>query len=415
MTTLASQTPPDAADSSADSSPRLMSLDALRGFDMFWIIGGAAFFQSFAKAGDNAFTRFLQVQLRHVTWEGFVFYDLIFPLFLFILGASLVLSLDKALATGGRAAVLARVLRRSVLLFALGVFRSGGLTEPWPSVELGGVLHRIAACYFFAALVYCFVRSAAGLIVVAAASLVGYAALLAFVPFPDLKLERATVEQLAKQIGSDSPAAIAAAVPQQVVGVYEEGRNLTNYLDFRFLPGRKAQIYYINEGLLSTLPSLALPLLGAVAGLLLRNPQIAPSRKVMFLAAAGVFCIALGLAWSPYLPIIKRIWSSSFVLVAAGLSSLVTALFYYVIDVREHRRWCQPFVWIGCNAIVLYLAVNVVNFRSVAERLVGGDVKQFLNAHLSSGYGDIATAAVALLLVFALARFLYARRIFLRV
>ena len=409
--------PAAAASSPVEPSPagRLVSVDALRGFDMFWIIGAGAVVRALDKLSGNPATRFLSTQLQHVRWEGFRFYDLIFPLFLFIIGVSMVFSLDKAVAQGGRGRALWRVLRRSVLLYVLGVFYYGGLSQPWPDVALGGVLQRIALCYLCAALVYCFTPSAKGIVAVCAALLVGYWGLLAWAPFPDLKLDRETIERIAAQTGSTSPAEIAAAVPGRIRGVYAEGRNLTNYVDFLYLPGRKAQTYYINEGLLSTLPAIALPLFGALGGLLLKNDRVSPPRKVAWLAAAGAAGVGLSLLWAPQFPLIKRIWTSSFVVLTAGLSALLLALFYYIIDVRRRRAWCQPFVWIGGNAITLYLAAQIVNFQSLAERLAGGDVKRALDARAAEGAGSVVVALVGLLLMVLFARFLYKQRIFIRV
>lgn len=394
---------------------RLLSVDALRGFDMFWIVGAGTIVKALEKMDENPVTTFLSTQLSHVEWEGFRFYDLIFPLFLFIVGISIVFSLDKALASGGRGAVLRRVFRRSLLLYLLGVLYYGGLSEPWPNIQLGGVLHRIAACYFLAALLYTWVRSTRGLLAVSAALLVGYWALVTFVPVPDLKLDRETVEAAATEIGSDSPFAIAASVEGRVRGSYEEGRNLTNHIDFLLLPGKKAQRYYINEGLLSTLPAIVLSLFGILAGRLLKDAQTSPSRKLRILAIAGASSIALGLLWSLQFPLIKRIWTSSFILVAAGLSAWMLALFYYVVDVRRWQRWCRPFVWIGCNALVVYMSARVIRYHDVANWFTGGDVAAFLDDHIAKGFGAVATAAVALGLVILFARFLYRRRIFIRV
>lgn len=405
--------PPEA--SPPASTGRLVSLDALRGFDMFWIVGAAGVIQSLDKMCGTPFTAALALQFKHVHWRGLHCFDVIFPLFLFIIGVSIVFSLDKALATGGRVPVLARVLRRSALLFALGVFYYGGFMKPWPNVQLGGVLPRIALCYLAAALIYTFIRSTRGLLVTAAALLIGYWALLTFVPFPDLRLQKTVVQEIAQRIGSDSPAAIAAAVPERVHGVYEETRNLANYVDFLYMPGRKAQLYYINEGLLSTIPSIAISLFGAVAGLLLKNQQVAPLRKIAWLVAAGVACIALGQIWAAQFPIIKRIWTSSFILVATGWSAFMLALFYYLVDVKQWRRWCQPFVWIGCNAITVYVAAQVMNFDTMAERFAGGGVQDFFDAHVAPGCGDFVIDVVSLLIAVFFARFLYQRKIFLRV
>lgn len=414
-TQFAAQPQQTSAPAATHPSQRLMSVDALRGFDMLWIVGAGAVVHALDKMKPSALTGFLSTQLKHVRWEGFVFYDLIFPLFLFIVGVSMVFSLDRALAEGRRGHVLARVLRRSVLLYFLGVFYYGGLSQAWPDVMLAGVLQRIALCYLFAALIYCCVRSAAGIAVMCSALLIGYWALLTFVPFPDLRLEQPIVDRIAAQVHSNSPWDIAAAVSDRVRGVYEEGRNLTNFIDFLCLPGKKSQIYYINEGLLSTLPAIALPLFGALAGLLLQNQQVAPGRKVLWLLTAGATGVALGLLWSAEFPIIKRIWTSSFILLAAGLSALLLAFFYLVVDVAQYRRWCQPLVWVGCNAITIYLAAQIVNFPSLAARLAGGDVQRVLDERVAPGFGGLVVALLGLLLAILFARFLYRRNVFVRI
>lgn len=382
---------------------------------MFWILGATSIAGALEKMQVNDFTTLLTTQLTHVTWEGFRFYDLIFPLFLFIVGVSMVFSLDKALAAGGGGAVLWRVVRRSLLLFALGVFATGGLTKPWPDVALGGVLHRIAACYLLAALIYVLVRRARGLVCVSALLLVGYWGLLTWVPVPDFKLDKPVVEKIAASIGSGSPAAISASVTARVTGSYEEGRNLTNHLDFRFLPGRKAQDYYINEGLLSTMPAVVLPLLGALAALLFKNTGMTPSKRMLWLVAGGLACVALGLLWSVQFPLIKRIWTSSFVLVAGGTAACMMALFYGVVDVLGWRAWCRPFIWIGCNPLTLYILSPIVGFQSLAARLTGGDVRNFFDTHVSPGSGGLVVAVTGMVLVVLSARLLHRRGIFMRV
>ena len=134
---------------------RLASLDALRGFDMFWIMGGDTLAAAIGGLGSSPITRGVARQLEHAEWEGFHFYDLVFPLFVFVMGVSIVFSLARTLDERGAAATLRRVLARSVLLFALGVFYSGGFTNPWPDVRLLGVLNRIALCYLAAAAIFC--------------------------------------------------------------------------------------------------------------------------------------------------------------------------------------------------------------------------------------------------------------------
>ncbi len=432
--------PPAAAAPARDDAParpaaapaRLRSLDALRGFDMFWILGAGTLVKALEKLTDNGFTRFLSGQLQHVQWEGLVFYDLIFPLFLFIVGVSAVLSLDRALERDGPVKTAARVVRRSILLYLLGILYTGGLSQRWPEVTLGGVLHRIAACYLCSGLLYVGVhRMSVGrrwkvLAGSAAVLLAGYWALMALVPFPDIELRPPArgeapaannVEAVAARIGLaralDDPAAVAAAVPGRIHGLYEEHRNLSNYLDFRLLPGRKMAVYYINEGILSTLPSIALCLFGMLAALHLRGPG-APGWKAAALLAGGALLIALGLLWSPSFPVIKRIWSSSFCLIAGGCSAAMLAVFHWTVDVRGWSRWCTPFVWIGMNPITLYLSTKFISYTRSAEMLLGGDVKAFLDGK-ARGLGDLAIALGALALVFLLAWFLHRRKIFLKV
>lgn len=414
-TPVTAKNAPPAGGNAEAPAARLMSLDALRGFDMFWIVGATGLSGALLEMAPSPVTTFIATQLQHVQWQGFHFYDLIFPLFLFIVGVSIALSLGRYTGDADRKGVVGRIVRRSILLYLLGVFYHGGLSEKWPAIQFSGVLQRIAACYLAASLLflYCRVRT---LVIVAIALLAGYWGAVTFIPFPDLKLEPATVERLAAQVGSNSPSAIAAAVPQRMSGVYEEGRNLTNYLDFRFLPGRKPiGRYYINEGLLSTFPAISISLAGIFAALLLRQRTLDDRRKAAWLFAGGAAAVAIALVWSLQFPLIKRMWSSSFCLLTIGCGAMLFAVFYLVIDVWQMRRWCQPFVWIGSNAITIYLASSLVPFGKIAERLAGGDVKAFLDAHIAKGFGSLVTALVALALAVWLTRFLYQRKIFLRV
>jgi predicted acyltransferase len=153
------------ATAEAPASPaaprRLLSLDALRGLDMFWIIGADTILGSLRRFNDNPVTRFLADQFDHKDWEGFAFYDLIFPLFVFIVGMSLVFSLTRTIASEGRVAALQRVVRRGLLLYLVGVFYYGGLAKEWGDIRWLGVLQRIALCYFFAGLLFCWVKTKA--------------------------------------------------------------------------------------------------------------------------------------------------------------------------------------------------------------------------------------------------------------
>lgn len=400
------------------SSPpqRVVSLDALRGFDMFWILGADAVLQTLGSMSKAAPMKVLAGQVHHKPWAGFAFYDLIFPLFIFIVGASVVFSLSRLLEKESRATAVKRVLLRGALLYVLGLFYSGGVTSPWPDIRLLGVLPRIALAYTATGLLFCCFRPRT-LAALTGVLLVGYWALLTFVPIRDFQLDRAAFPA---RFGTDKPTLQQVeqafeATTTRVTGGYAPGLNLSNHLDFVYLGGRRYDTYYDPEGLLSTLPAIATCLLGVFAGLWLRRADRTDRQKLRGLVLAGAVALALGHGWGLSFPIVKKLWTSSFVLVAGGWSLLLLAGFYYLVDVRKWRGWCQPFVWIGMNAITLYLAANIIGFRRLAQRLAGGDVKAFFETRVAPHSGDLVIAVVGLLLVLWLARFLYRRQIFLRV
>jgi predicted acyltransferase len=398
------------------AAPRLTSLDALRGFDMFWILGADSLVYALHELSDNPATKFFATQLDHAEWEGFHFYDLIFPLFVFIMGVSTVFSLTKIIAREGRAAAVKRVLKRGALLFIVALIYSGGFTNPWPDMRLMGVLNRIALCYTFGGLlfIFCHWRVVAA---VAVALLLGYWALLERVPFPDVRPVPGGAAVITKEAGFTRVSQLNLASTNLIRGSYIQGVNLTDYLDQKYLPGRKYDGTYDPEGLLSTLPALVTGLLGIFAGLWLRNGSVPDTKKVWYLVGAGAAGAAAGWLWGLEMPVIKKIWTSSYVLVAGGYSAMLLGAFYWVVDVKKKSAWCQPFVWIGMNPITLYLTSNFLGglgFEKLAVRLAGGPVKNFLDAHVARGFGQLVISAVAVALFVWFARFLYQRKIFLR-
>jgi len=372
---------PAASTDGTPPSGRLLSLDVLRGFDMFWILGAEAIVHDLAKVHQGPVVQMLDRQMEHKPWEGFAFYDLIFPLFVFIAGVSLVFSLSKLLATEGRGAAVKRIVLRAAVLYLLGVLYYGGFSKHFADVRLLGVLQRIALCYLAAGLLFCYLRLN-GLVAVLVGLLVGYWSLMTYVPVPG--------------VGA---------------GSFVEGKNLANYVDARYLPGRKWNGDHDPEGLLSTLPAVASCLLGVLAGLLLKNNKLGPYEKALSLLLAGAVGVGLGFAWGMEFPVIKKLWTSSFVLVAGGYSAMLLGAFYLVLDVWQVRVWAGPMVWIGMNPITLYLLDGIVNYRDLAERCLGGDLGQLVFGRV----GPLAVSTLAVLLMLAIARFLYVRQIFLRV
>lgn len=183
---------------------RLMSLDVLRGFDMFWILGADAVVLALAAMLDNPAGHALAGQMEHKVWAGFAAYDLIFPLFVLISGVSLVFALPKKLAQSDRGAVIRGILGRAIILFALGVLYNGGLSRAWPEVRLAGVLQRISIAYAATGVLFCLCRPRTRYIV-GGALLIGYWALLTFVPIRDIALTREGIPIL---LGTAKPDAV---------------------------------------------------------------------------------------------------------------------------------------------------------------------------------------------------------------
>jgi predicted acyltransferase len=357
---------------------RLMSLDALRGFDMFWIIGADALVASLAKVSSIGVFGFFAHQLSHAEWEGFRFYDLIFPLFLFMVGVSTVFSLEQAIEKDEKNAAYYRILRRFAFLWFWAFIYSGGFAQE--KISFAGVLQRISYCYLITSLLYLNFQIR-GLVTVCVAILIGYWALMTFVPVPELG--RPT---------------------------FEMHTNWSNYLDRHYLPGDREEKGWRNEGMLSTIPAISTCLLGIFAGMLIRKAPMTPWRKTAVLAGGGILLVGLGFLWGLQFPVIKRIWTSSYVLVAGGYSCLLLAFFYAVIDILKFRAWAIPFVWIGANSLVMYLIAGLLPYHELTGRIVAGPVQQLLTPY--DGAGE---TILALVLATVFARFLYKKKIFLRV
>jgi len=336
-----------------------------------------------------------------------------------------------------------RVITRGLLLVVIGIFYSGGFTNPWPDMRLLGVLNRIGLCYLAGGLLFCWLKPR-GLLAVATGLLLGYWAMFEFIPIRDIQLEKNNLATLAENAGntklaeqfraagnasSVNPSAIKdsqvwaateqmyASTTNRVTGTYEMGRNLANHLDFLYLPARKYDLFWDPEGWLSTIPAVVTGLLGILAGLLLRDTRFTDGQKVNYLLGAGLALAVVGWVWGLQMPVIKKIWTSSYVLVAGGYSALLLGAFYWIIEIKRWQSWGKPFLWIGMNPITLYLASNFMGgggFQKLANRIGGGSVKQFLNAHVATGFGDVLACLIGVLLFIWFARFLYQRKIFLR-
>ena len=371
---------------------RLMSLDAFRGFIMFWIVGGEALFYALSKLDGvrSEILNTLIIQLQHVSWEGFRFYDLIFPSFVFIVGASIAFSLGKLQTSGSRRAAVRRVILRGLLLWLIGIIYYGGISnglydpETNRGVRLLGVLQRIGICYLVAGLLFIYLP-VRGLVMAFLVLLAGYWALLSFV-----------------------------AAPGQEMVSFEAGRNITNWFDSKYLPFAKWSGTYDPEGILSTLPSIATCLLGVFVGLLLKNKKLTRGKRVLIFFGVGFIFVLCGHLWGGYHPVIKSLWTSSFVILAGGWSLILLAFFYLVIDVVNIKKWAMPFVWIGTNPIMIYLLSTVLDFNHIAKRVLGGPVEEWADGILP-GLGALLIAVGGIFLIFWLCQTLYKRKVFLRI
>lgn len=356
---------------------RLVSLDALRGFDMCWILGLSLVMETLLKRflPGTSFTGVVATQFEHVDWAGFHFEDLIFPLFLFISGVSMAISMPRRVERDGRASAAWHLIVRALVIFVLGVLFSGGLKDGIEQVRWLGVLQRIGIASAAAGLL-CLTLDLTGLMLALLVLLLGYWALF-----------------------------IALPVPGVGTGGFEEGKNLANYVDQIWLPGRKYDGNHDPEGLLSTLPAIATALIGILAGYWLQLQETKPLRKIAVLVVGGLVMLTLGWLWHPIFPVVKKLWTSSFVLVAGGWSCVLLAVFYWIVDVRGWKRWATPFIWVGANPIALYIASGLGFFRIISERIAG---------HPGADWKWIAPV-ITFALVLLTARWLYQRKIFIKV
>jgi predicted acyltransferase len=358
---------------------RLVSIDALRGFDMFWIMGGAPFVMAVCKVFANPLPHWLDRQFEHVEWQGFVAWDLIMPLFLFIVGVAMPFSFGKRMALGEtRGKIYRKVFFRVLVLWILGMVAQGHLLQ-FDSNNLqfySNTLQAIAAGYLISsiALVELPIRGQA---ILAAALLAVYWLLLKFVP-----------------------------VPGHGAGILTPDGNFAMWIDKTLLGRFQDGTPY--TWILSSLGFGATVLMGVLAGHLLRSSLSGP-RKAQYLAIASFVCLLVGWLWSFILPIIKHIWTSSMVLWSGGWCLLLLALFYWLIDVKGYRRWSFFFVVIGMNAIVAYMIAEVLPMLSLSKVFFAG-----LARHLGS-FGEVLLAFGALGILWLFLYYLDRNKHFVRI
>ncbi len=386
-----------------EKSERLMSLDALRGADMFWIIGGSALLVAFCKLCGWGGDCWAALQMKHVAWHGFHQRDTIFPLFLFLAGASWPFSYASQCARGRSTwRILGKIAFRVAALCVLGLFGRKLFTADFANMRWDSVLAHIAWCWALAAVIYMFVKSWKARFAIMLALLVGHWLLLFCVRAPDA----------AELLASTDPAIMkkVAAYAKYGTDNFSFTGNLAGWIDRTFMPGVLSEGIFDADGLLAKLTGTVICLFGMASGALLRRSDLTGNRKTLLLIGAGVVCLALCFAWQPWCPVNKKIWTSTFVLAAGAYSFWSLALFYWLVDVKGYRRWTFFFRVIGMNSITIYIMMRFVNFRSIGEYFLCG-VASLGGAAWSAlvlSFGQIAVAWIVLW-------YLYRNRTFLRV
>lgn len=383
--------PPDSvstapAAAAAASATRLLSLDVFRGATMAAMV-------IVNNPGDwgNVYA-----PLLHAEWNGWTPTDLIFPFFLFIVGVSLTLS-------RGTMGSWARILRRSAVIFLIGVLLAGIPRFPFATWRIPGVLQRIAVCYLVAAVLFRVTRSDGRKPGRQALMLGAWAALFTLAYW-------ALVTWVAASGG--------------LAGDLTPNGNLGAFID-RTVFGTShlwQRRPWDPEGVLSTIPAIGTALAGCVAGLCIGS-GLSRERKAATLAGGGVVLVLLGLLWNEAVPINKNLWTSSYVAFTAGAASLSLAICYFVLDVRSWRKWAKPLEILGLNAIALYV------FSALLAKLLGyirwstADGRQSLGGFLYARFYEPLAAPKNASLLFALTHlavlflvlyFMYRKRIFLK-
>lgn len=368
-------------------SQRLESLDALRGFDMLFIMGGSGLLAALAICfPDIPFFEALKEQMGHVSWHGLRHHDTIFPLFLFIAGISFPFSLEKQrLSHKSTTDIYLKILRRGLMLVFLGLVYNGLLNFDFAHLRYCSVLSRIGIAWMCAALIFVTINKNLRRVAIVVALLVGYWLLIGFVKAPDAA------------DGAD---------------IFSKEGSLACYIDRIVLGAHSYQAIYDPEGLLSNIPAIATALMGMLTGewVKMKRDGLSETKKVVAMLLVGVALILLGILWGCVFPINKSLWTSSFLCVVGGYSLLIFALFYYIIDVKGWKKWDIFFTVIGLNSITIYLAQRFIDFNYTANRLFGGFVALF-----PEQYHPLLGWSAYILVCWLFLYVLYRKKIFLKV
>jgi predicted acyltransferase len=366
---------------------RLVSLDVLRGITIAFMI-----LVNNNGDGDRAYWA-----LKHTDWNGFTPTDLVFPTFLLVVGISIVFSIDSRLSRGvGKLSLFVHSIRRSIILFLLGLVVNGFPHFHLATLRIYGVLPRIAICYLFCSVLYLISRRVSDKLLLLVVLLVGYWILMRWVPVPGYGLP-----------GRDIP-------------FLDKNANLVAYIDRHIFPGRLYDGTRDPEGLLSTLPALGTTLVGILTGIWLRSSR-SLEQKVKAILAAGLAALLLGGLWNFSFPVNKRLWTSSYVLYAAGWTLLILALCFWLVEIRKLKRGLSYWLVWGTNAITAYVfaellqstlsAIWLRNHVTVQQALYRGILSAVPSPPFASLLYSLGFVAFCWIPIY----FLYKRGIFIKI
>jgi predicted acyltransferase len=370
---------------------RLVFLDVVRGLTVAFMI----------LVNNNGSERFAYWPLKHSAWNGCTPTDLVFPTFLFLVGIAIVFSTASRIARGEAKSVLVKhAFRRAAIICLISLVVHGFPDYPLATMRVFGVLQRIAICYLIATLLYLWDRRVVTLVGVSVACLLGYWVLIRWVPIPGHGMP-----------GRDFP-------------FLDRYMNLDSVIDRALFSGRLDEGVFDPEGLLSTIPALATCLLGVLTGLWLRTEKRMIT-KAGGMLAASIAGLALGSFWDIWFPINKRMWTSSYVLYAAGWTLLALAICYFVIEIkRQNGTWTYPWKVFGSNAIFSYalseLLASTLDYIQVGQYGHSVALKDLIYTRLFSPFVSPSFASLLYSLCFVLvcfvpAFFLYRKKLFLKV
>lgn len=392
----------DAVRQRPSGNGRLMSLDTLRGADMFVITGLTELVMAVCTAMGCP-NCWLAMQFEHAPWHGMHFDDTVFPLFLFLAGVSWPFSYAKRRERGSSTgAIVCKVLLRMLCLIVLAFTTAQFFRFEWRAVRWNSVLTHIGICWAVAAFVYMFVGSAWKRLAIATMILVGYWLLLKNVLAPDQ----------AALLNSTDPRMMAtiASYAQYGTDGFSFTGNLAGWVERTFNPGWKFEVGFDPDGLLAKIPGVVTAMLGMFAGDFLRCKDFSGSRKTALLLGAGTVCLVVCLAWMPWCPVNKKIWTSTFILASGAYSFVMLAVFYWVIDVKCWRGWTFFFRVIGANAITVYVMRRFFDCHFTSRFFLSG-----IAALLPGGWGDVLLWVGYIAAWWLVLLVMYRKNIFLRV